>query len=454
MSKSVFKSVNMLEGNIAKNLIIFAIPLIASGFLQTLYNSADMMVLGSFVGDKALASVGATAATYNLIVNVFIGIGAGISVVISQLIGADKKKDVIDAVHTTAALGIIVGIIIATLGLFISPMLLRLVNTPSEIFDGSVLYLRIMFMGAPALTLYNFGAAISRATGDTRRPFIYLAVSGALNVLFNLFFVLVLNMTVDGVAFATIIAQYLSALFIWVHLSHTHEFFRFEIRKIRIVKKQAWDIIRIGFPTGVQSSLFSLSNLIIQTAVNSLGTAYIAGMAASSNVDHFMFNIASGLSQSTMVFAGQNTGAKKIRRVKSLLGQAMVTMVLLCFATNALFFAFRIPILKLFVTEPLALKAAETRVIIMCATQFIAGLYEVTLSVIRGMGYSLTPMLAALFGVCGTRVIWVYLIFPLSKTFPLLLGVYPVSWLITLGLLLVLFSVYYPRLKRKIADDA
>lgn len=452
MKKHSFWQADMLNGSIVKNLIIFAIPLMASNVLQSLYNMADMIVLGRFAGKEALAAVGATGSTYSLIINVFLGLATGAGVLVAQQIGAANHRELSDTVHTSAAVSVIIGLFVGILGFFLSPVILKAIDTPADVIDGAVIYLRIMFAGIPALTVYNFGAAILRSAGDSRRPLFYLAISGMLNVLLNLVFVLIFNMDVAGVAIATIVSQYVSAVLVWAHLLKTGECYYFNIRQIRICPKQLWGMIRIGIPSGLQMAMFSISNLIIQSAINGFGTDYVAASTTSSNVENLCFISMGALTQAVMVFAGQNTGAGQIKRLKSIFLKSLATTVVVAFILGGVCVLLGEPLMHMYTSEDQVIKIGLERLTLICPLYFICGIYECALSVVRGMGYSFTPMIGAVVGICAFRAVWVYTIFAWSPLFSTLLYSYPVSWGLTFLFQAGLFVIFYnQRIKKQAA---
>lgn len=449
MRKFVSREVDMLNGSILKGLVIFLLPLMASNFLQVLYNAADMMVLGRFVGTVALSSVGATSATYHLIVNIFIGLSAGVSVLVSQQFGGEKYKELSETVHTAGALSIIIGLFVGALGFTVSPWFLHIIKTPAESLEGAILYLRIMFLGLPALITYNFGASILRAVGDNRRPFIFLSISGVLNVILNLVFVVVFEMSIAGVALATIISQYLSAVLVWMCLFKTPSIYRFEIKQMRIHKNSLLGILKIGIPSGIQSAMFSLSNLIMQSAFNSFGYVYVAASTACTNIENLICTAASSVSQSSMVYAGQNIGAGNLKRVKKLYFYSSLVTVFITTVLGVITIAFAGPLVSIFDTNPEVIKIGIQRLFVLALFYGLFGIYDNSFALIRGMGYSLIPMLGSVFGICATRVIWVLTVFPLFETYTMLLIIYPISWGVSAVIEGILFFVYFGKTKKR-----
>lgn len=450
MKKRSFLEANMLSGSIVKNLVIFALPLMFTNLLQSLYNMADMIVLGRFAGKEAFAAVGATGSTYNLIINIFLGVATGAGVLVAQQMGARDTERLNKTVHTSAAVSLILGVVVGVIGLVASPFILKAIDTPEDIFDGAVLYLRIMFLGIPAQIAAAFGGAVLRSAGDSRHPMYYLSAAGVLNVILNLFFVLGFNMKVEGVALATIISQYLSAFLMWRHLYKTGECYYFSIKETKIHKQELWDMVKIGIPSGLQMSMFSISNLIIQSAINSFGTDYVAANTTSGNVENLCLITLSSLTQAIMIFAGQNFGAKNIKRLKELL---LKGMALTC--VWALFFGFVCtllgrPLMHIYTSEEHIIEIGMQRLSIICPLYFLCGLYESALGLVRGMGYSLTPMIGAVLGICAFRIVYIYFIFPMFKSYTSLLFTYPVSWFITFLFMLALFVIYYNKHKKLI----
>lgn len=448
MKRNVF-SVDMLHGSMVKNLLVFSLPLIATSIMQVLYNAADVMAAGQYCGKEALASVGATTTFYNLIVNIIVGLSAGVGVVIAQEFGGNKWDEMSDTVHTSALLSVILGVSIAILGVFGAPYALKFLGTPDEILSTAVLYLRILFAGIPALLIYNFGAAILRSVGDNKSPFIFLGISTVLNFILNFVFVIVFKMGVAGIAVATVVSQYVPAFLVWFILIKTHQAYYFSFKEARLVGKSASAVLKIGVPTGLQAALFSVANLVMQVQFNKLGTDYIAANSACTGIENLIYTALTAMSQAVLVFAGQNVGAGLIKRLKKLffVGGGMSMAVGL--AAGIFVVLFRIPLLNIFTDDAAVIPLAESRLILVSLTVFVHGLYESSLSVVRGMGYSLAPMVAAIFGICVFRIIWVYFIFPLCPTYLMLVAIWPISQLVTGIAESVLFLYYFKKVKQK-----
>lgn len=450
MRRNFFK-VDMLSGSMVKNLMFFALPLIATSIMQVLYNAADVMAAGQYCGKEALAAVGATTTLYNLIVNIIVGIAAGVGVVIAQEFGGNKMDEMSDTVHTSALLSLIVGGIVALIGVFVSPFALKMLGTPEEILDTAILYLRILFAGIPALAIYNFGAAILRSVGDNKSPFVFLGISTILNFILNFVFVVVFKMGVAGVAVATVVSQFVPALLVWLILLKTPQAYYFSFKEIRFVNASAGAVLKMGIPSALQSSLFYVANLVMQAQFNKLGTDYIAANSACSGIENIIYTALTAMSQAVLVFAGQNVGAGLLGRLKKLffVGGGMSMSVGLI--AGIFVILLRIPLLNIFTDDATVIPLAESRLVLVSLTVFVHGLYESSLSVVRGMGYSLSPMVAAIFGICVFRIVWVYCVFPFFPTYLMLVSIWPISQLVTGVAESLLFLHYFKKVKLKAA---
>ena len=441
--------VDMINGSIAKNLMLFALPLILTSIMQVLYNAADMMTLGQFCGKNALAAVGSTSTAYSLVINIIVGLAAGVGVVVAQQFGGDKRDEMSDTVHTAAALSVIVGVVVAALGIIVAPAALRLLGTPAEILNDAVLYMRILLAGIPALVIYNFGAGILRSVGDGRTPFISLIISTILNFILNLVFVLVFDMGIAGVAIATVLSQCVPAVLVWLVLLKTHQYYYYSFKETRIVREATRDILKIGIPTGLQAALFTVANLVMQAEFNKLGTEYIAANSACTSIENIIYTALTAMSQAVLVFAGQNVGAGAIDRLKKLFWVGGSTSVSVGLVAGIVVFVFKIPLLSIFTTDAEVMTIAASRLSLVALTVFIHGLYESSLSIVRGMGYSLAPMLGAVFGICLFRVIWVFCIYPLVPTYLMLVVVWPISQAVTGVFESILFFYYFKKIRQK-----
>ena len=422
------RDMDMCNGPLFSKILIFALPIMAMNILQLLFNAADMVIVGQFTGREALAAVGATGSLINLIVNLFMGLSVGTSVVVAQDYGAGQPGAVSRSVHTSIAVSIISGLVVMILGLILCEPLLEMMGTPEDIIDLSVLYMKIYFIGIPAAMVYNFGAAILRAVGDSRRPMYYLIVSGIVNVIFNLFFVIVLHMGVAGVAWATVISQYLSLLLIMICLYRSDGSIRFMPRQMRIDAKKLKDIVKIGLPAGLQGLLFSISNVLIQSAVNSFGSTMVAASSAASNVEGFVGTTMNAYYNAAITFTGQNMGAKKYDRIdtvaKVCTALIFITWIILGGATVI----FGKPLLGFYTSDPEVIELGMLRMKVMMVVYFTCGVMNVYPGLTRGMGFSVMPMLCTLVGACLMRIVWLATFFAWYPTVIMLFACYPVTW--------------------------
>lgn len=439
------KKVDMLNGPLLKKIILFSLPLALSGILQLLFNSADQIVVGQFAGTESLAAVGSTASLINLITNLFIGLSVGANVLIAKSIGERNEERASRAVHTGLLVGLISGIFVALIGVFCARLFLELMKNDVEVIDKATLYLRIYFLGAPATLVYNFGAASLRAKGDTKRPLAYLIVAGVVNVFLNLFFVIVCKMDVAGVALATIISQYISAVLVVISLFRESDFTKVTLKKLRIYKAELIGIISIGVPAGLASSMFAISNVIIQSALNSLGKIPMAGHAAAIGLSGFVFAAMDAISQATVTFVGQNYGAKKFDRIKRITSICTVIAFAVGIILGALFLLLSRPLVSLYSKDEEVIKCSITLMRILMPFQCFGGLMNVFNSALRGIGYSSIPTVISLVCVCVIRVIWVFTVFAVRHTLAALYIVQPISWALAS---LVGFIVYLILVKR------
>jgi len=420
---------DMCSGPLFRKILIFALPIIAMNILQLMFNAADMIVVGRFSGKEALAAVGATGALINLIVNTFMGLSVGTAVVVAQDYGAGNVSGLSHSVHTSITISIIGGVVVMVLGLLFCKPLLILMGTPDDILDLSVLYMTIYFLGVPATMIYNFGAAILRAVGDSRRPMYYLVISGVVNVILNLFCVTALHMSVDGVAWATIISQFLSMALIMICLARSNIIgIRFIPRKMRIDRQKLNQIVRIGLPAGLQSALFSISNVMIQSAVNSFGSVMVAASSAASNVEGFVGTTMNAYYNAAISFTGQNMGAKKYDRIDTI----AKVCTLLIFATwiimSGAILLFGKSLLYMYTSDPEVMDLGMLRLKVSMVAYFTCGVMNVFPGLTRGMGYSVLPMICTLIGACLMRIVWLQTVFAWYPTVVMLFACYPVTW--------------------------
>lgn len=450
MRKSVHE-IDMCSGAILPKLIIFAIPLVLTGILQLLFNAADMVVVGKFGSPNSLAAVGSTGALVNLIVNLFIGLSTGANAVIARHYGAKNFESVRKSVHTAIFLSIVSGFAIMILGIAFSRPMLIIMGAPTDVIDLSVLYLKIYFIGAPFNMFYNFGSAILRAIGDTKRPMIYISIAGVINVVLNLIFVIVFGLDVAGVAIATVISQAVSALFLFVALVKQEGAVRLFPREIKLHTTELLQIIRIGIPGGIQSCVFSLSNVVIQSSINYLGTTVMSASAAAANIEGFVYIGINAFFNATLSFVSQNFGRHDFPRIKKIIFGAVGLVTVYCVIMGIAVNFFAQVLLGLYMSNELLpsqvndyMMYGAQRLAIVAFLYFICGIMDVIVGALRGFGKSLVPMISSLCGVCGIRLVWIFTVFERCKDMqtanlfgfelsPLqvLLVSYPISWTVT-----------------------
>ncbi len=425
------RDLDMSNGPLVRTLIIFALPIMAMNILQLLFNAADMIIVGRFSSSEALAAVGATGYLINLLVNLFMGLSIGTSVVVAQDYGADKRDGVRRTVHTSITISTIGGIFVMVLGLATCEPLLHMMGTPEDIIHLSVLYMKIYFLGLPASMVYNFGAAILRATGNSQTPMVILVITGIFNVLLNMFFVLVLHMSVDGVALATVISQYLSLILIMRSLIKSESSIRFKFQELGVDPTKLRDIVRIGLPAGLQALLFSLSNVLIQSAVNSFGSVMVAASSAADNVEGFLDTTMNAYYNAAVIITGHNMGARKYDRIDSIAkvcaGMILTTWIVL----GGGILVFGRTLLGFYTLNPEVVELGILRMRLFMGAYFAFGTMTVFPGLSRGMGYSVLPMLWTLVGVCLMRIVWLVTVFAWRPTIMVLFACYPVTWILT-----------------------
>ncbi len=422
---------SLTEGTIWKQLLIFALPLMLSNFLQQLYNTADLLIVGRFAGTQAQAAVGATGALANMLVGFFVGLATGCAVVVAQMYGAEDEDGLYRMVHSAMSIALISGVVLSVAGFLLSTPLLQVMDTPSDILEAASSYLRIFFVGAIPSLLYNMGSGILRSVGDSKRPFYFLAVSSLANVLLDLLFVAVFKWGVQGAAWATIISQFLSAVLVLLSLSRTTGSYRLYLRDIAFHGPVGKRALKIGVPAGLQSVLISGSNVIIQTAVNGFGTLAVAGFASAGRIDGFVWVTLNAISLAIMTFIGQNVGAGQIERAKKGLRQAVALVLILAGGLSAFFLIFAKPLAAVFNSDPQVNQYTIQVMIYILSLYWLFGVNEVFGGALRGVGRSMVPMLVTLICMSGFRVLWIYGILPFKSTFDFMLLAYPLSWIIT-----------------------
>ena len=440
---------DMTKGPIFKELIIFSVPLILSGVLQLLFNAADVIVVGRFAGDKSLAAVGSTSSFINLMLNLFIGLSIGSSVVSANYFGAGKIRELRNTVHTSMLLSIYSGIGLTILGVIFARPILHLMQAPEEVLVLAVLYLRIYFAGISATVIFNFGSALLRAKGDTKRPLYILLVAGLINVILNLIFVICFRMDVAGVALATVISQIFAAAFVVVLLMREEDGFKLELRKLKIHKYILIHIIKIGVPAGFQGMMFSISNMVIQSSVNSFGPVVIAGSSAGINIEGFVYLAMNGFSQGALTFVSQNMGAGQKDRIKKLMFISLLTVLVVGEGLGFLVVIFARQILGIYSKNPLVIAAGIRRLSIICSTYALCGIMDTMSNIIRGIGHSLLPMVVCIVGVCVFRIVWLSTLFQTVRfhTEFIIFVSYPISWIITFIAHCICFAIVFKKLE-------
>ncbi len=445
-------SSDMCEGPLLKKIISYTVPIILTGLLQLLFNAADLVVVGNFSGSISVAAVGATGSIINLIVNLFIGLSVGAGVCVAHAIGANDLEAQHDTVHTAIPAAIISGVFLTIIGVTCARFFLELMGTPEDVIDLSATYMRIYFMGMTASMIYNFGAAILRAAGDTKGPLYFLTTAGVLNVILNLIFVIVFKMAVAGVAFATIISQALSAFLVVVALIKREDGCKLILSDMRIHKKPLIKMIKIGVPAGIQGSLFSISNVLIQSSINSFGSVVMSGNAAAANLEGFVYVTMNAFHQTALNFVGQNMGARKYDRLGKILFQCLASVATVGLVAGGLVYLFGEPLLGIYINDSLdAIGYGLNRLLFICLPYFLCGLMDVTTGAIRGMGASLVPMIITVAGVCVMRIVWIYTVFAIPEyhTLDVLYASYPISWVLTFVAEVIAFFAIRNRLIKK-----
>ena len=432
----VRNEIDMTQGPILPKIVAFTGPLILTGILQLLYNAADVIVVGNYAGHEALAAVSSTGSLINLLVNVFMGMSGGASVVIARYYGARDVISLRKAEHTAMTLALFMGLGVGLFGFLAARPLLQMMDSPEDVIDGAALYVRIYFLGMPANMLYNFGAGVLRAVGDTKRPMYYLMIAGLVNVLLNLLLVIVFHLDVAGVAIATVASQVISAALVLLCLLRSRSAIHLNLQECRIDRKSTREIIQIGLPAGLQGSLFSISNVLIQSSVNSFGSLVVAGNGVASSLESFVYTSMNAQYQAAMTFASQNYGAGKADRVRKTLWCCLGCVTVIGLGMGLLFRLFGPQLMSLYNPEPEVIRNGLVRIDIIMPTYFLCGLMDVMVGQLRGIGYSVMPMIVSLTGACLLRIVWILTVFAQNHTLPVLYLSYPVSWFVT-------FAIHY-----------
>lgn len=441
----------MLEGPLLKYIISYTIPIILTSMLQLLFNAADLVVVGRFCGEISVAAVGNAGTVTSLIVNLFMGLSVGTGVTVAHALGANKSDNVHRAVHTALPAAVVSGAIITVIGLIFSKHLLQLMNTPDSVLALSDTYLKIYFAGTIFMMVYNFAAAILRAAGDTKSPLIFLSIAGIVNVVLNVIFVTLFDMNVAGVALATSISQGVSAVLVVITLMRREDICKLYLSKVRFYKTELLEMIRIGLPAGIQNSLFSISNVIIQTSINSFGDIFMSGNAAAANIDSFLYVTVNGFHQTALNFIGQNIGAGQYKRAKKVLWSCLGCVIVVGFIMGTIIKLAGPFLLSFYIPDsPEAVTWGMVRLTCLCYPFLLGGLMDVSTGALRGMGSSTSPMIISVLGICGLRILWIYTIFqiPAFHTPQCLYFSYAVSWGVTFLFQLATFFLVYRKKTR------
>ncbi len=441
--------VDILGPSLAKNIILYTLPLMASGALQVLFHAADSIVVGRYAehGDTALAAVGSTGALINLIVNLLVGLSVGTSVAVAHAYGSKDDRGVSEVVHTSILTALAGGIAVGLVGFFMSRTFLGMMSTPDEIIDQATLYMKIYFIGLPSMMIYNFSSAVMRSVGDTRHPLMFLVTGGVVNVALNLFFVLVMKMDVEGVAIATVISQTISAALSVIYLMKVDGPHKLYIKKLRIHRRRLAVMMKTGIPAGIQSTVFSFSNIIIQSSVNSFGPVFVTGNSAAQNIESLIYIAMNSFYHTSLTFVGQHVGAGRPERIRKIAALCLVYVSATGIILGAAAFAFSKTLLGIYIPKSAeAVGYGAIRMSVICATYFTCGIMDCFTGFLRGMGSSLTPMLISLSGACGFRIIWIFTVFAKYHDPYVLYASYPISWCVSIAAQLVAYMI----IKKKI----
>ena len=446
--------IDMCNGTIMDKLISFAIPLMLSGILQLMFNAVDIVVVGRFSGSQALAAVGSTTALINVFTNLFIGISLGANVLAARYYAAGKSKEMSETVHTAIALALVSGVVMAVIGVVFARGALEIMGTPDDVIGKSTLYMRIYFCGMPFFMMYNYGAALLRAVGDTKRPLIFLIVSGVINAVLNLFLVIVFHLDVAGVGIATVISQLVSCILVLRCLHHTKSSYQLHLKKLRIKSVYLKQIFEVGVPAGIQSTVINISNAMLQSSVNSFGSIAMAGYTASNNIFGFLYVSVNSFTQACMSFTSQNYGVKKLKRMDRVLIDCMILSVVVTLILGSSVYIFGPELLHIYSDQADVIKYGMEIFSYTTVTYFLCGLMDLFPGALRGMGYSTVPMILSIIGTVGVRIIWIYGLFPSHRSLTFLFLSYPASWIATIIMQVICFWFVRKRIHRTMAVPA
>ena len=438
MKKNKYE-IDMCNGSIMDKLISFSLPLMLSGILQLMFNAVDIVVVGRFSGSQALAAVGSTTALINIFTNLFIGISLGANVLSARFYASGKEKEMSETVHTAITLALISGIIMAVVGLLLAKLALELMGTPSDVIELSTLYMRIYFCGMPFFMLYNYGAAILRAVGDTKRPLIFLIISGVANAGLNMILVIIFHMGVAGVGIGTVISQLISCILVLRCLYKSEGCYQLRFSKLRIQKVYLRQIFQVGIPAGIQSTVINFSNALLQSSVNSFGSTAMAGYTAANNILGFLYVSVNAVTQACMSFTSQNYGVGKYKRMDRVLINCLILSVVISGVLGCGSYAFGTEILKVYTEDPKVIQCGLEILSMTTVTYFLCGIMDLFPGALRGMGRSGVPMILSIIGTVGTRIVWIFMLFPQHRSLEFLFISYPASWLLTIVMQVICF---------------
>lgn len=441
--------IDMCNGSIMDKLISFSVPLMISGILQILFNAVDIIVVGRFSGSQALAAVGSTSALINMMINLFIGISLGANVLAARFYAADRKKEMSETVHTSIMLALISGILMVFVGLFCARWSLELMDTPADVIDQATLYMRIYFVGMPFFMLYNYGAAILRAVGDTKRPLMYLIISGVLNAVLNVFLVVCFHLDVAGVGIATVVSQMVSCVLVLRCLYKSEGSYQLRFSKLTIKKRYLGQIFAVGVPAGIQSTVINFSNVLLQSSVNSFGSVAMAGYTAANNILSFLYVSVNSVTQACMSFTSQNYGVHKFKRMDKVLADCLILSVSVALVLGCVAYFFGPELLQIYTEEPDVIASGMEILAYTTITYFLCGVMDLFPGALRGMGHSGVPMILSVLGTVGTRIVWIFGIFPLHRSLGVLFLSYPISWILTILMQVVCFCFVRRKVHKK-----
>lgn len=454
MSKSNKYEIDMCNGSIMDKLISFSIPLMLSSILQLLFNAVDIVVVGRFSGSQALAAVGSTSALISMFINLFIGVSLGANVLAARFYASGRAKEMSETVHTAITFALISGVVMSFVGIFFAKGALGLMDTPEDVIDQSALYMRIYFTGMPFFMLYNYGAAVLRAVGDTKRPLLFLIIAGVTNAGLNMFLVIVFHMGVAGVAIATVISQLISCVLVLRCLYKTESIYQLRFSKLTLKWRYLKQIFLVGIPAGIQSTVINFSNVLLQSSVNSFGSIAMAGYTAANNIFGFLYAAVNSVTQACMSFTSQNFGVGKWKRMDKVLINCIILSVSVALILGGGAYIFGPDLLKIYTSDPEVIQCGMEVLLYTTVTYFMCGLMDLFPGALRGMGHSAVPMILSVIGTVGTRIVWIFLVFPAHRSLDILFISYPASWIITIILQVICFLSVRKKLHRRIGVTA